>query len=200
MRIRVLALAGAVALAGSLTLAAPEEKKAEMSPEMQAQMDAWRKVAAPGEHHKHLDAYAGNWKIHTKFWMDANQPPEESDGKAENTWVLGGRFLQQRYKGESMGEPFEGLGFLGYDNAAGEYSSLWMDNHGTMMGLASGTCSDGGKVHAWTGSYLDPATGATKSYRSVSRTEDATHYVFEMHETGPDGKEHKSFEIRHERM
>ena len=52
----------------------------QLTPEQQAAMEAMQKAATPGEHHKHLDALAGNWTYKIKMWMEPGQPPTESDG------------------------------------------------------------------------------------------------------------------------
>jgi hypothetical protein len=41
--------------------------------------------------------------------------------------VLGGRFVEQRYAGNFMGQPFSGLGYTGYDNYRKKYIGSWMD-------------------------------------------------------------------------
>ena len=43
-------------------------------------MAAWMQVAAPGEEHEYLKRLIGTWKAKTKFWMDPDGPPQESEG------------------------------------------------------------------------------------------------------------------------
>lgn len=120
----------------------PEE--AEMSPE--EMMAAMAKMSEPGEHHKDLGKMVGNWNAKTSFIMDPAAPPMEGEGEMSVKWVLGGRFLQSNFKMDFMGEPFEGLSFMGYDNAHKEYVSTWMDTMTTKITYMTGNKEDGALV------------------------------------------------------
>src|SRR3989442_441387 len=65
--------------------AAPTDEK--------AMMEAWAKVATPGEAHKWLEPVVGTWDAKITMWMTPGAPPQESTGTSENKWVLGGRFV-----------------------------------------------------------------------------------------------------------
>ena len=67
-------------------------------------------AAAPGEKHKLLKQMVGRWDIASKFWMAPDAPPMESKGSSSIKLVLGGRFVQQDYRGAFMGIKFQGLG------------------------------------------------------------------------------------------
>ena len=64
---------------------------------------------------------------------------------------------------------------------------------------SEGTCEQGGKVLRLSGSYTDPASGARKTLRSVTKVIDKDHYTTEMYDTTPDGKEFKNMEIHYTR-
>ena len=70
--------------------------------------------------------------------MAPGAPPDVSEGSSENRWVLGGRYLQQIYKGSSMGMPFEGIGYTAYDNVQEQYLGFWMDSFGTGLMTTEG--------------------------------------------------------------
>src|SRR5262245_7688086 len=72
----------------------------------QQNLDALMKAAELGEHHKHLKMREGVWDVVVRFWMDSSQPPIESKGRAENTLIHGGRFLQEKFEGDFMGMKF----------------------------------------------------------------------------------------------
>src|SRR5690554_4478294 len=80
-----------------------------------AHMEDCMKHATPGEGHKALKPFVGSWNARVTMWMDPSQPPIEADGVMENRWIHGGRFLEQRYTGEFMGEKFEGRGYIGFN-------------------------------------------------------------------------------------
>ena len=55
-----LALFACVALSVP-ALAQDESEMPAMTPEQQAEMMEWMKLASPGEHHKHLEPFVGSW-------------------------------------------------------------------------------------------------------------------------------------------
>ena len=86
-----------------------------------AMMAAWQKAMTPSKGHRRLEPLAGTFSARTTFTMAPGAPPEVSEARSENRFVLGGRHLEQAYSGSSMGMPFEGLGFTGFDNVLGKY-------------------------------------------------------------------------------
>lgn len=186
-------LAGGIMLLGGI--ASADEKAAPMDDATKAMMETWEKYGTPGEHHKHLDALVGKWTSKSSFWMDSAGPPMQSSGSSETTWILGGRYLQQSYSGNMMGETFTGMGMTGYNNASKKYESVWIDSEGTGMMVTSGTIDAAGKVITQTGEYVDPMSGKPRAVRYVTRLVSPTQIVFEMHESGPDSKEFKTLEI-----
>ena len=71
-----------------------------------AMMAAWQKAMTPAAGHQRLDPMVGSWTCRTTFVMAQGAPSQVSEGTSENRWVLGGRYLEQVYKGMSMGMPF----------------------------------------------------------------------------------------------
>jgi len=186
--------AGAALLALILApaaIGADEKAKGAVPPEMEASM----KLAAPGDHHKHLAAGIGKWDVAVKLWMAPGQPPAESTGTMESSWLLGGRFVETTYKGDLMGMPFEGHGVDGYDNGAHQYVSTWADNMGTMMMYFTGTCSDDGKVRTMTADFTDPVTGQKMKNRSVTTVKDASSFTYEAWMVDGEGHEFKQMEM-----
>ncbi len=188
-----------VGLAIGLPLVAQEmgggDKKQPGGPqdsEMAKAMEQMMKLAAPGEHHRHLAPLAGKWAVAGRFRMSPDQSWETSQSESETEWVLGGRFLLQRVRGEpmpGMPTPFEGLGMTGYDNAKKKYVTTWADNMGTMLIYAEGTCSQGGKDITYVFDMLDCMTQREITVRMVIKIESNDKYVMEWHQPGPDGKE-----------
>ncbi len=173
-----------------------DEQMAEMMKRMQ-------EYATPGEHHKHLDALVGKWENVVRWWMQPDAPAEESKGTSEIKWIFDGRYLEQTADMPPQGPdqpPFKGLGLYAYDNAKKQYVSIWLDNMGTGMMVAWGTCEQGGKVINMSGEYADPMSGqANRKFRTVTRMEDKDKFVYEMFSPGPDGKEFKMMEITYTR-
>ena len=79
-----------------------------------AMMDAMMKAGEPGDAHKKLEGLVGTWDTKVSFWMMPGTDPMASAGVSTNQWVMGGRYLEQRFKGDMGGMPFEGVGYTGY--------------------------------------------------------------------------------------
>lgn len=174
------------------------EKKA-MTPEQEQMMKAYMAAATPGEPHKKMAKSAGKWKVKVWSRWDPSQPAEESTASADFSTILGGRFLQQKYKGTMMGMPFEGYGLSAYDNVTGEYIDTWMDSMGTAPMVSRGKMDESGKVLTQTGSMVDAFTKKPMEMKSVGTFVDDDHMKFEMFTTGPDGKEMKVMQLDYSR-
>jgi len=92
-----------------VSVAAAKEKKAEKQMDPQKMMEAYQKLATPGEPHKQLAGQAGSWTTSSKEWMDPGKPPMESTGSVEMKTLLDGRFLEQEFNGNMMDSPTTGL-------------------------------------------------------------------------------------------
>lgn len=166
----------------------------ESKTEMQEMMEAYQKLGTPGEPHKMMANWAGTWDIRMKSWMEPDQPPVESKGSAEYRLILGGRFLQEDIHSEMMGTPYNGAGFMGYDNVTGKYVTVWIDDMSTSTMLFEGTASPDGKIITQTSHYDDPIQGPM-DFRTVTTIMDENTMGFEMYSTGKSGKEEKMMEI-----
>ena len=170
------------------------EKKPAMDPAMMAAME---KAGTPGEPHKKLDVFAGKWDTKVVFWPMPGADPMTMTGTSEARWIMGGRVLEQKFNGTFMGQPFEGMGFAGYDNVKKKYWSTWMDNMSTGFFLTTGDAD--GDVWTYTGMMPDPMSG--KDVRSDSKItiKDANTHVMEMWGPGPDGKMYRNMEMTYTR-
>jgi len=172
----------------------------QMSPEQKAMMEAWQKAATPGERHKQLiSEFEGTWNTKMSSWMDPSAPPSMETGKSVNTAVLGGRQLRMDYSGQYMGQPFQGLGYIGFDNVTGKYFSTWSDNMSTGLFVSEGDYDPASKSYSYRAQMNDPMKpGTIVPVRQTMRIVDKDHAVFEMYETR-DGKENKSMQIEYTR-
>jgi hypothetical protein len=192
-RLTTMMMVTALACTG-LALAQQEKK-----PDMDAMMQEWMKYAAPGPQHATFAKLAGKWTTATKSWMDPAAPPTESKGTADMQMVLGGRYLDQKYKGTVADMPYEGMGMLGYDNFGKRYMTHWSDNMSTTMIWATGTANAAGNEITLEGSYDDPMSGGkAKKFKEVMKIQGPDSYVFEWWEER-EGKIVKTMEIVHTR-
>jgi hypothetical protein len=102
-------------------------------------MEATQKAGTPGEAHRKLEAIVGTFNTKVKIWMDPAKPPVESTGTTQNSWVLGNRYVEMKYEGTFMGQPYSAIGYQGYDNVRKKYIGAWMENTQTRIMNSSGT-------------------------------------------------------------
>ena len=169
----------------------------QLTAEQQAMMAAWEKAGKPGAQHQRLaDQFTGTWDTKMTMWMDPATPPMVETGKSVNSAVLGGRQLKMEFTGQVMGEPFEGVGYTGYDNVRGKYTGTWTDNMSTGTMLMDGEYDLSTSTYTFHGQMPDPMQGGEVAIpiRETVKIVDADHHVMEMFETR-DGKEARTMQI-----
>ena len=176
------------------SVAYAKDDKAAQPKDPQAEMERYKKLATPGEPHKLLASLAGSWTTKTKEWMEPGKPPVESTGSAEMKMLLDGRFLQQEYSGQMMGQPFSGLEIIGYDNLRKRYVTTWMSTMGTGTFIMEGTASADGKTITLKGQHPEPG-GGHMTHRAIWKIVDNNTQTFDMFGTHHGSKEMKMMEI-----
>ena len=177
--------------------AAPAAQPAT-SPEQQAGMEKWQKAMAPGPSHAALEPMVGKFSVHSKWWMEPGGEPSESKGMSVQQWILGGRYVEQMFEGDFMGQPFHGIGYTGFDNVMGKYGGTWMDDMGTGMMMGSGQMNEAGNELTISGSMPGPE-GNDVPTRMVTKIVGPTQHVFSMYGM-QDGKEMLMMEITYTKM
>ncbi len=149
-----------------------------MTAEQEAEMmKKWMEFATPGAPHAMLGKLEGKWDISSTGMMG------DAKGTATFTKVLGGRYVRQDFAQEipEMG-PFNGIGYLGYNNLKKKYVMTWMDTWGTAITQAEGLASaDGKSVHFW--GSMDEMTGEHDKpvvYKHKTISDDK--FIFEIHD------------------
>lgn len=193
MKVKVF-LATGLLLVFAFGIVADEKKPPAMDPAM---MEAMMKAGTPGAEHKKLDVFTGSWNTEAQFWMVPGADPMSMKGSAENKWLFDGRYLEQRFKGDFMGMPFEGVGITGYDNVKKQYWGTWMDNMSTGMMMTTG--KNDGSTWSFSGSMPDPMTAKDSAVEEKITVTDNDHHTMEMWGPGPDGKMYKTMEIKYTR-
>jgi hypothetical protein len=201
MKARELTFALCAALLVAGAAGAQDAKPADkpMSAEEKAMMDAWQKFATPAEGHKALQGMVGTWDAEVTSWMTPGAPPVKSKGTSENRMVLGGRWVESKFTSEMMGQPFEGVGYTGYDNHKKKYMGTWMDNMSTAVMLSEGSMDTAGKVMTSTSTMDDFMTGKSQTIKMTTTIVSPDHHMFEMWGPGPDGKVAKQMQIDYRR-
>jgi hypothetical protein len=164
-------------------------------------MEQWRQVASPGEHHAILERFVGEWTFTNRLWMAGpDAPPEETNGTATFTSILGGRYVQSAYTGTLLEMPMDGIGLYGYDNFKNKYTLCWVDNLSTHMTYAEGLLDGTETQITFFGSMDEWMTGEhDKPVKYVYRFVDADRIEFEINDLGIIPGETKVVEVIYER-
>lgn len=167
-----------------------------MGPEAMAR---WQAANTPGLGHKMLHTLAGDYDTTMRMWMDPAAPPMESKGSSHMKVVLDGRFVHEHLKGDVMGQPFEGMGYFGFDNTLNQFNCAWVDNMNTSITFSKGSISADGKTITYVGSMNEPMTReVAKSFMIQTTFHSADHHVMEMSEILY-GEKFKVMEIEYHR-
>jgi hypothetical protein len=196
MRSRFVCFTCLTLLVAATPAIAKDKKSGQMNP--QEMMETYKKLAAPGDPHKLLASLAGSWTTKTKEWMEPDKPPMESTGSVDMKMLLDGRFLQQEFTGNMMGQPYSGIGISGYDNLREKYVSTWIDSMGTGIFVMEGTANADGKTITLKGQHAEPG-GGHMTHRAVWKIVDDNTQTFEMYGAHGKGKETKMMEITYTR-
>lgn len=181
----------AVLLLVSSSLLISQEGQA--SAEDQKMMEAWMKYSTPGDNHKYLESFTGEWEGESKMWMKPGAPPTVSKVSLQGEMILGGRYLKVVYKGDMGGMPFEGIGTTAYDNHLKKFVSVWIDSFSTGIFRTEGTLEE--KTRTETGDFYNILDNSSLSYRQVTTLIAPDQFSMDMYEKHADGKEFKTMEM-----
>lgn len=137
--------------------------------------------------HKELHKGLGEWEAVVKTVMDPAQPATEEKGAEKVHAVCNGKYTWSDFRSTMLGQPFEGHCLVGYDSAAKQYVSYWIDSFSATWAKTNGTAEADGKMIRMQGSCLCPE-GKPMTMRQVMRWMDADTRLLEMDIEGADGK------------
>lgn len=172
----------ALALAAALLVAVPAAAQdSQMTPPTPEEMQKMMALMGPGPEHQDFAPLVGTWDMDITFNMGG--PPMKVAGRAENTLILGGRFLKSETKGhaQAMGIDIESLSIYGFDRRTSEYTLVGYDTMGTYYVTAAGKKAPGANevvMQGWVEENM-PMRGRM-DYDMVLRWVDADTYVSEI--------------------
>ena len=155
-------------------------------------------AGTPGEVHAELAKGTGSYAASGQMWMAPDAPPMPMEATSKVQMLLGGRYLMQEFKTDFMGQPFEGLMIMGYDNISDEYWQVWMDNMSTGYSLAHGDENEDGSIEM-SGWMRDVMTPEGRPTRQVTFQKGDGSFTFEMYDSTPDGDEFKVMELTYKK-
>lgn len=198
MRTWKLSLVASLAFAaGSLAQNTAPENIPVLKPQDADAMKAWNDANKVGENQVKLALEIdGTWKATTTVWMTPDAPAATSEGQAKFGSTMGGRFVEGEFESKLFGLPFKGKQWFGYNNAAKQYESVWIDSESTGLLVTTGT-RDAQNSIVWTGSTTNPLTGQKQSVKAKTSWPEKGKMVFEMWDTASDGKEFRSLQVEY---
>jgi hypothetical protein len=113
--------------------------------------DKAKEMPKPTKEHEWLRQLEGSWAGEIDMLIDPMNPakPLEKPLRSkftENTTLLGGWWALAAFKGEVMGETFEGRGQYGYDAEKKKYVGTWIDSMMPHLWQYEGSLDPSGKV------------------------------------------------------
>lgn len=178
--------------------ASPTANKDASAPDAAEMMKKYAEMAAPTAEHKLLASLAGEWEAEVKCHMTGYSNPG-SKGTANSKMILGGRFLQEHFEGDMMGQKFKGISLTGYDKSKKMFVATWADDMGTAIFVSEGKADANGKVITMEGKMDDLMTGEKdKKVRTITKILGPDKHTFEMHDLSL-GAESKVMEITYVR-
>src|SRR5688572_28492096 len=75
-----------------------------------------------------LSPQVGTWAGTMSTWLMPGEPYDVQSVTSTAQWTVGGKFLERRFEGLFMGEPFQAVMLTGYDDNAGHYVAAWVDS------------------------------------------------------------------------
>jgi len=173
----------------------------EAMPDSATMMKNWQAYMTPSDVHKMMSSWSGTWDGEVTMWYTPGMPPEKSKSTSQNKMVMGGRYQVSNHTGNMMGQPFEGMSTVAYDNARKVFINTWIDNMGSGIMVLEGPWDEASKSVTMKGKVVDGMSGNGKEMeiRETFKIIDDNTQLMEMFGPGPDGKEFKMMEIKYTR-
>jgi len=134
------------------------EKNATAASDIASEAKAIESAITPGEGQKKLDAMIGTFSVKILTWATPTADPVESQATSISNWVLGQRYVQSMLSGYVNGEPFNGIGYMAFDNVTKTYQAAWMDTGSTEITWYKGNMDATGKSALMKASVANPVT------------------------------------------
>ena len=142
-----------------LVFISPGAYAQDKNQEMTKEEKRWMQYMTPGEIHKMVASWDGEWSEEILMWRDPELPPTKYKADCTNKMLFDGRYQVSDHTGEFDGMPFEGRSTLAYDNGLGKFLSTWIDNMGTGIMYMEGEWDADTRTITFYGKVFDPMEG-----------------------------------------
>lgn len=136
-------------------------------------MERWQESLSLSLGHEVIAQFVGEWTYDAKLWFDQDAPPERVSWECSAEPTMGGLFVELRSKGEVMGDVFEELAVLGYDNNRKLFHLTSFSTMDTGVMPMWGNIDDEGKTLTFVGAMSDAMTGESGKAFMVTWTIDS---------------------------
>lgn len=190
---------GILCLANSAVAQEAGQPAAVVSANEAALAKVLENAMTPGAGQKRLEPMIGSFDVAIRTWVDPSKPPLESSGTMVSTWVLGHRYVQSMLTASVGGEPFNGIGYIAFDNITKTYQATWMDSGSTGMTWYSGGFDASGKGATMKASQPSVLTGKHSPLELRMTINDDGGHVTELWGQGLGRTMFKMMELRYTR-
>lgn len=182
---------------GAMSSAVAQEKKKAEQPDQKQIQKMFEEFAKPGKEHKNFKRLVGRWSCAVTSYYPDPSKPQKTKGNAVFRLLLGGRYMQQNFRGMMDGKRFQGIGVSGFDNAKKKYVGTWIDNSSTSIMHSEGTYDPKTQTMTEVGTSSSPI-GPMKM-KMVTKYESNDKFHFTMYMLAGQG-EQKIMEIDYSRI
>jgi hypothetical protein len=178
-----------------------QEKNQEMSEEQKKMMELWKKYTFPGEKHKHIEYFVGEWESVIKSWPVPGKEPKVRTQKIKVESFFDGRFTKAHIKTDAsdVGVLLETIVINGYDNYKQEFFSITLSKQRTDYYLTTGQLDKTGKIRTDTAVRTDIFTGEQYRVKAITTIINQDKYTYEYYKIDPEGNEVKRMDITYTR-
>jgi len=174
-----------------------EEKKNEPTKEQIEMYKKWLSLTSPGEKHKHLQYFVGEWESVQKILQGEGKEPVTRHQDISVESLYEGRFTRAviRFREKIMGMLAEGIVITGYDSYKKEFMSVTFGSLGTRFSINRGQLDESGKTRIDWGESENMFTGKKNNTKAVTLILGPDKYRYDYYDVDDQGKENKVMEI-----
>ncbi len=162
--------------------------------------DPWTKYMMPGDIHKKLEQYIGNFEMEITMNMAEGVDPVIIKVYSVHKMILGGRFLEMTQSGDMMGMPYHSITTMGFNNSDNNYSLTTITNMGTGTLYVSGLQEKGTQSVQLQGKLSNPINGQSIAIRQAVHFIDADNMLIENFDKESGSEEKKTVAYRYTRI
>ena len=177
------------------------EKNQEMAEEQKKMMELWKKYTCPGEKHKHIEYFVGEWESIIKSWPEPGKKFGVRTQEIKVESFFDGRFTKAHIKTDAsdVGMLLETIVINGYDNYKQEFFSITLSKQRTDFYLNTGKLDKTGKIRTDTTVRTDIFTGEEYRVKAITTIINRNKYTYEYYNIDPEGNEIKRMDITYTR-